>query len=343
MPITSLNSLPVPASLGPPAQIRRGAFACLRRCLKPLSIIAFLAIVFSSSHPCLAAPTNPIVINPNLLPLWSGWKQIPDGASPFLTDRGCSVAAYPGQALYVVAQRSTDHSIWLNSTGDPSSKPYGWKPVTLDNGAPAKSAYAPSISYFFDSNTATLYLDIVAVGIHGGLDMSVYVKSKDLTDNLSGVWMQVPGFGTNSSVSISGRSLVARGFSYGSPSPLYATFYEGASTAAWGLVAGHTFAANAQPCPFLSTDGQISTGKGGLYASLGSSNALYSLMTFTGPYQTSFSLWSPVAFQPLTDAKAAGPLPNTPSPIYTAFVKGIGDHQVHGVRASGLQVIGGID
>jgi hypothetical protein len=67
-------------------------------------------------------------------------------------------------------------------------------------------------------------LDIVAVGIHGGLDMSVYVKSMDLTHNISGVWVQGPGFGTNSSVSIAGRRLVARGFSYGSPSPLYATF-----------------------------------------------------------------------------------------------------------------------
>jgi hypothetical protein len=272
MSITSLNSLAVPASLGPPAQIRRGAFACLRRCLKPLSTIAFLAIVFSSAHPCPAAPTNPIKINPNLLPLWSGWKQIPDGASPFLTDRGCSVTAYPGQRLYVAAQRSTDHSIWLNSTGDPSSKPWdGWTPVTLDNGAAAKSAYAPSISYFFNSNTATLYLDIVAVGIHGGWDMSVYVKSMDLTHLIPGVWVQVPGLVTNSSVSIAGRSLVARGFSDGSPSPLYATFYDyGASTAAWGLVAGHTFAANAQPCAFLSTDGQTSTGKipGVLFAQL---------------------------------------------------------------------------
>ena len=65
-------------------------------------------------------------------------------------------------------------------------------------------ARAPHFHPTANNSTATMNLDIVAVGIHGGLDMSVYVKSMDLTHNISGVWVQGPGFGTNSSVSIGG-------------------------------------------------------------------------------------------------------------------------------------------
>ena len=59
------------------------------------------------------------------------------------------------------------------------------------------------------------------------------------------------------------------------------------------------------------------------------------------PYPSFFEVWSEMPLHPVTDAKVAAPLPDMPNPIYTVFVKGIGDHQVHGLRATGLQLIGG--
>jgi hypothetical protein len=347
MKTTEINNLPTSASPYLPEQIRSPSLTRRASLLKPITTLALAAIAIASANADLSAPIIPSIPNNPiyLFPFWSGWKQIPDSGLPFLTDVGCAAASYPGQALYVAAQKASDHTIWLNSTWDPSSKPWvGWYQVKpLPNGVPAKTAYSPSISYFYDVNTGAFWLDLVAVGIHGGWDMGVYIISLNLIDNQWTSWSQVPGsFGTNAGVSIKGRRLYARGFSYGggiSNGTIYYTFYEGPNTSSWHQVNG--FITNARPCPTLTTDGGTSDGVGGLYASQASDKQIYSLQNVPGPLNTSINLWFPVPFQPLTDTKAAGPLPNTPKPIYSVFVKGIGDHQVHGVRSSGLELIGG--
>src|ERR1700741_902164 len=95
-------------------------------------------------NPCFGAP---IPFVPNLFPVWTGWKHIPDnGFFPFLTDVGCA-AASSGGPLYVAAQRSPDHTIWLNSTSDPYLNSWdGWHQAPpLPNGTYARTPYSPSV------------------------------------------------------------------------------------------------------------------------------------------------------------------------------------------------------
>jgi hypothetical protein len=305
-----------------------------------LVFLAFLLVAFGDFTVCLAAPIS-IQPKPGILPIWSGWKQIPDSGFPFLTNVGCSATSYGSQKLYVAAQRASDNTLWLNSaSGDPTTEPWdGWRPAPkLPNGAYAKTGYSPSISYYSDQSTGTFCVDLVAVGIHGGWDLGVYINSLDIYTGYWSGWSQVPGsFGSNTGVSILARRLCARGFLIG-PGILnggvYVTFYQGTNTAPWHLVNG--FIANAQPCPTLTFDGV-----GGLYASQASDQQLYSLQHLSLPFNGSLDLWAPLPFQPLTDAKAAGPLPNMSTSIFSLFVKGIGDHQVRGLRSSGLQLIPG--
>jgi hypothetical protein len=344
--IRDMPALAPPFPVGPEQLPRTGL---VRRVSRVITIrtLAIFAIAFASANACLAAPTIlkiriPIIIP---IPLWTGWKQIPDTGvgistgNPFLTNVGCAVTYSKSDSqLYVAAQRANDNTIWVNSTtslsNDPNSQPWqGWRMVDPS----AKTVHTPGISFYSDPSGSFSFLDLVAVGIHGGSDQGVYINSQNLqTKNWSG-WTLVPGgFATNTGVSIRNRVLYAKSSSTASNGAVYSNSAD--ATGHWS--GWHPFflpvTTNTQPCPAL--DG----GALQIYGSRTTDGQLFWLQ-FVPPTQYLVGMWTSIEapYQALTDARAAGSLPDNSAPMYSAFVKGIGDHQVHGLTDSGLQTIPG--
>jgi hypothetical protein len=293
--------------------------------------MALGAVVLLSASICSATT---LVFPPGLIPLWSGWKLISDAGTtypssgPFLTNTGCSVAYYnESHPLYIAAQRASDNTIWINSTlTDPNNQVWeGWHKVP----GTAITGVTPGLDYYYDGSN--LFLDVVATGIHGGFDMTVYINSMNVKTHVWTGWTPIPGsLLTNLGVSAYGRRLYARG-SFGNgivAGGVYEnTFYN--SWSGWKLIGGG-MTAKCEPCAFVSDSDIL------VYASRTSDGQVC--------WNNNNSFWYTGLYPAVTDSKVAGPLPEagaTNDPYYMAFLKGMTNHQVYGLRNNELQLIPG--
>ena len=173
--------------------------------------------------------------------------------------------------------------------------------------------------------------------------MAVYINSLNFTTNKWTGWTPVPGsLLTTTGVSVMGRHLYAKG-SYGSGivvGGVYENIFYG-GWSGWHLIPGGMTTKSAL-CACYSLHGDIR-----VFASRTADGRLcWSDNSGDGPFDPSAvsSFWYTQLYQALTDARTAGPLPEAfivRNPYYSAFLKGIGDHQVYGLRDTGLQVIPG--
>jgi hypothetical protein len=312
-----------------PPDRRRGALAAAR--------IVLSALCLSLPGVCAAGPYDYVPKYSVLLPHWSGWKSIPDigtknyFSGPFLTGAGCS-ATYLTQTnqLFVAAQRASDHTIWLNSI---SKNPNVWAWDGWQQLKYLSTTLTPAIDCHYAAS-GTLYLDVVAVANLGASNTGVYITSRNCTTGQWSGWTAVPGqFATNTSVSIRNGHLFAKGHSDGA---VYENVFDQPGNWSGWHPLPSALKTNTQVCAF-GWEKNIS-----LYASRAADGHLFSI-DYSYFFNGSWGDWYPEQPLTITDAKAAGPLPegvDAPA-YYDAFVKGIGDHQVYGLHGTALQLIPG--
>jgi hypothetical protein len=274
---------------------------------------------------------------------WSGtWQAVPETTyknfwPAFLTDSGCSVAApdpsftlSSSTPLCIVAKRTFDHTVWINSTSDLSQAVWvGWQPVpavwTDGNPVPGKgqTSYPPSASYYYDYGSNTYNLAVVAVGISGGADDSVYLNIFNLKTSKWTGWKSLPGLSTDSGATVTDRRVYARRTTIFGAASVYENDFSASSPislSGWSQVPG-SFSTKVQVCAYTS---------GSLPALLGAryQDGQVCLNAMISPDMGYYywSGWLPICQPATTDAKPAGPL----GP-YSGFFKGVGDHQVHGL------------
>jgi hypothetical protein len=282
---------------------------------------------------------------------WNGWSLVPDRETvwgtflplPFITDAGFSVATDDQNYLILAAQRSGDHTIWLNSTSDIQLKKWdGWRQVP----GGATTQYPPSVTYYY--NYSTSYLVVTAVGIHGAGDQGVYTIFYNRNTGVWGNWNEIP-FGATTHAgpatvdSYDGRLRVFIKWD-GTGSGVYETSYIPNYVFGWSpwkQVPGN-FGTNAQVCSVMTWSGgepfvtllasQLSTGH---------AHINLKLINYVGAPEN-WDGWAAFPYRAVTDAAMAGPLPNYHDDSgYKGFAKGIGDHRIYGLRTNGYEQIPG--
>jgi hypothetical protein len=262
---------------------------------------------------------------------WTSWSTIPDTGTkfnslsgPFVTDSVCSVCALPvtntSSKLYVVAERTSDQTIWLNSTDGTQQTWDGWREVQGN----VHTAYPPSVSFY--GTELGGQLDVIAVGINGGADHGIYINTLHLVSQTWSGWKQIPGFLTNNGVAIVDRHLFAREWLYGNPaSAIYQNDYNQTSGwTGWKPVPGG-LKTTAQTCAYPDHAGltllSVGPGWGQIYRN-----------------HTDFSQW--FGWTPLgsyfTNVKVGGPMDP-----YAAFYNAASTHLIFGVTITGSVPIPG--
>jgi hypothetical protein len=280
---------------------------------------------------------------------WSGtWFPVPDTGTkyhslsgPFLTDVGCSVASYGdlSHPLFICAKRTSDQTVWLNSTSsDPALQVWdGWREVP----GGVHTTYSPSVSYYYGD--ASLNLDVVMIGtIYGaynGNSYGMYLNSYNFGTNTWSGWTPIPGIAA-AGVSVVNRHIYAKGLNWANqPSPVYENVFDASSNGwkGWKQVPGG-LTTKAQICAYETAGSGLSAS---LWASRSLDGQLYN--NTPNPYTpVGWNGWTTLGYQAVTDEKAAGPLPvNFRHPDYLAFIKGVGDHQIYGLKSSGPELIPG--
>jgi hypothetical protein len=294
---------------------------------------------------------------------WQGWRSIPDAGTvwhqlqgqPFLTDAGCS-AVHDGTALIVAARRAGDHTIWLNSTTDPSLAQWeGWR--ALPGGATTSSA--PSAAVCHDG-AGNRFLVVTAVGLHGTTDPGVYANVFDYRwgHGWSG-WAPIPGGAATNA----GPAAAVMGFApevlrvfvkgNGTLSGVYENDYDATTRAWWPAWRPLNTGWQQNPNPGFRVSGQVCAS----FVSSGGEQEVLILAPQLSTNQVCYKEdnwyfgwvpWGVLPYRAVTDAALAGPLPG-PGPVwnfdgsavYLGFGKGIGDHRVYGLRETGYQEIPG--